>query len=173
MGYAGGALEKPTYHHMGDHTESIQVDFDPALTSFEKLLDQVWRAHNPCASAYGVQYRSVVFYENESQKALVAASKLRIEAQLGRPVKTAVEKLTKFWPAEDYHQKYALRGEETLLQEFKALYRGEAALLSSTVAARLNGYIAGDGNRAQLELELPKLGLSEAGRERLRRYVVR
>ncbi len=173
MGYAGGTLEKPTYHHMGDHTESIQVDFDPAVTSFEKLLDHVWRSHNPCAAAYGVQYRSIVFYENEAQKALVAASKARIEAQLGKPVKTAVEKLATFWPAEDYHQKYALRGEETLLQEFRTLYPGEAALLRSTVAARLNGYIAGDGNRARLELELPKLGLSEAGRERLRRYVVR
>ena len=171
MGYAGGTLEKPTYHHMGDHTESIQVDFDPSVTSFEKLLEVVWRAHNPCASAYGVQYRSIVFYENESQKALIVAGKARIEAQLGKPVKTAVEKLAKFWPAEDYHQKYALRGEETLLREFKALYPAEPGLLSSTVAARLNGYIAGDGTAAQLELELPKLGLSEAGQERLRRYV--
>lgn len=78
-----------------------------------------------------------------------------------------------FWPAEDYHQKYHLRGQPLLLRELQAIYPNEADFVRSTAAARINGYLGGNGTLAQLEGELPLLGLTpEAGR-RLRELVAR
>ena len=56
MGYTGGTLKDPTYHNLGDHTESIQVDYDPAKTTYDKMLDVIWTCHNPCGAAWSRQY---------------------------------------------------------------------------------------------------------------------
>jgi len=86
----------------------------------------------------------------------------------GRRLATRIEPLKRFWNAEDYHQKYYLRNERALAADFRAMFGAdEAAFQESTAAARVNGYVAGDGESSRLASELDTLGLSETGRARL------
>lgn len=158
---------------MGDHTESIQIDFDPAVLPYERLLDLFWSLHSPCSRSYGTQYRNALFTHGEAQeKAALASKAARAEAMGGR-IHTAVEPMPEFWPAEDYHQKYYLRGEQALAAEAIALHPDARAFMNSTAAMRLNAWIAGEGSRAQIERDLPRLGLSESTVESLKRRLLR
>jgi peptide-methionine (S)-S-oxide reductase len=114
-GYAGGKFPNPTYEDVCSettgHAEVIKIDYDPAQTSLEKLLEYFWHVHNPTqvggqGNDMGPSYRSIILYANEAQK--LAAEKSRAEAQktLRDPITTEIVPLTKFWPAEDYHQDY-------------------------------------------------------------------
>jgi peptide methionine sulfoxide reductase MsrA len=167
-GYAGGDKQNPTYHDLGDQTECFQVDFDPATVSYEELLGLALASHDPTRAAYKVQYASLVLAGDEAQLATAQAVASRMERQLGRKLATRIEPLKRFWIAEDYHQKYHLRGNRTLLHDFRAMFGGdEAALRESTSAARVNGYAAGEGTTAQLGREIDLLGLSPDGRSTL------
>jgi len=173
VGYAGGRTPNPTYHDIGDHTESVQVDYDPAVLSYGRVLDLIWASHNPCLGTGIRQYQHVIYYETEAQRKAIEASRDRIEETLGKPVKTQILPLTSFTPAEDYHQKYELRCTEGLIEEFRAIFPNPKDLRDSTAAARVNGYVAGRGTRAQLEAEAPRLGLSDEGLNRLRIHVTK
>ena len=167
MGYAGGTTGAPTYHNLGDHTETLQVDFDPSRVGYAELLEVFWKEHSPASRTWSRQYRPVVFYHDEQQRVLAHATRDRVAAALGSAVFTEIHPATRFTMAEDYHQKYSLRQARDMLQEFKAIYPAEADLAASTAAARVNGYLAGHGSRQQLQGEIDRLGLSPAGRTRL------
>ena len=173
VGYCGGTLKDPTYHNLGDHTESIQIDYDPAKTTYDQMLDRVWTSHNPCGGSWSRQYMSAVFYDGDVQKKAVLASKARLEEKLGKPVKTAILPLVKFYLAEDYHQKYELRCNADMTREFKAIFADEKDFLNSTAAARVNGYLAGRGTKEQLKKEIDLLGLSAEGKKSLQVYVTK
>ena len=167
MGYAGGTTPDPAYSSIGDYSETVQVDYDPARISYEQLLDAFWRSHDPAAATGLLQYRSVIFYHNEAQKTAAAASMAREEARLGRKIQTAIIPYTNLYLAEDYHQKYYLRTNSTLFREISLIYPDAKDLLNSTVAARLNGYIAGFGDEVTVKAQLDDFGLSQAGKEEL------
>ena len=167
VGYTGGTLEDPTYHNLGDHTESIQVDYDPTQISYEALLELFWQAHNPGAQSPSQQYMAAAFYHDESQKKLAQETRDRVAAEIGSKVETQILPAGTFYLAEDYHQKYSLRRREVFYQELAAVYPQMEDLIASTAAARLNGYLGGYGTRAQLERELDSLGLSPTAREQL------
>ncbi len=167
VGYAGGKKKNPTYHDLGDHTESFQVDFDPTQTSYAQLLAVFWESHNPCAKAYSQQYRTAIFYQNEAQKKLAEETRDRLAAKKKDGVLTAIEPLTEFYLAEDYHQKYRLRNDGLLLREFQALYPRAIDFVNSTAATRVNAYLDGHGSAAALQTEVERLGLSPAGRKHL------
>lgn len=171
VGYCGGTLQDPTYHNLGDHSESIQVDYDPTKLSFDRILDLIWASHSPCRTTWSRQYMSAIFYADEAQKKAVMASKARVEEKLGQPVKTAILPLVKFWMAEDYHQKYELRCSAELMKEFAAMYPEAKDFVNSTAAARVNGYLAGRGTPEQLKKEIELLGLSAEGKKRLQIFV--
>lgn len=173
VGYAGGTTPSPTYRNIGDHTECVQIDYDPSVLPYERVLDLLWAGHNPCFGTGIRQYQSAIFYETEAQRKAIEAGRDRMEEKLGKPVKTQIRKLTGFKIAEDYHQKYELRCTEGLIEEFRALYPDPAEFRNSTAAARVNGYIAGKGTKAQLETEIGRLGLSDEGMKRLRIYVTK
>jgi peptide methionine sulfoxide reductase msrA/msrB len=114
-GYAGGRVKSPTYEQVSTgttgHAESIQVVYDPAKVSYERLLDVFWRNVDPTDGGgqfcdRGSQYRTVVFYEGETQKRASEESKRALEAsgRLPKPVVTEIVPLEAFYPAEDYHQ---------------------------------------------------------------------
>jgi peptide-methionine (S)-S-oxide reductase len=114
-GYAGGKEANPTYQevcaHATGHAEVIKIEYDPAVVSLDRLLNYFWQVHNPTqvdgqGHDHGPQYRSIILYANDAQK--VAAEKSRAEAQttFRDPIVTQIVPLTKFWPAEDYHQDY-------------------------------------------------------------------
>jgi peptide-methionine (S)-S-oxide reductase len=168
VGYAGGTKKHPTYHSLGDHTETVEVDYDPTKISYEDLLKVFWASHHPDAAPWSRQYMNVIFFHNDAQKRLAEASKAQVEAQTGRAVQTAILPFTGFTLAEDYHQKYYLRQTPALVQELSRYYPDPGDLVNSRAAARLNGYVAGFGSPAQLKEELPELGLSaEAGQHLL------
>jgi peptide-methionine (S)-S-oxide reductase len=117
VGYAGGTRENPTYEDVctdeTGHAEVVQVEFDPAIVSYEKLLDVFFANHNPTTlnrqgPDVGTQYRSVIFYHSPEQRAAAEASKAALEksAKFRLPIVTQIEPAPKFYRAEEYHQRY-------------------------------------------------------------------
>lgn len=116
-GYSGGTVENPTYKEVCDgttgHVECTQITFDPAIISYDELLEIFWKTHDPTTlnrqgNDVGTQYRSVIFYHNDEQKqkAVYYKNKLTEEKIWDKPIVTEITKFEKFYPAEDYHQEY-------------------------------------------------------------------
>ncbi len=116
-GYAGGKMEKPTYEAVctdtTGHAECVQVVFDPKECAFATILDVHMKTHDPTTinrqgNDVGIQYRSVVFYENDAQKTATEdyINKLNASGYYSDKIVTEVVPLTTFWPAETYHQDY-------------------------------------------------------------------
>ena len=173
VGYAGGRKSNPTYRSLGNHSETIQIDYDPTHITYEELLDVFWNNHNPVGRALSRQYASLIFVHDEEQRRLAEETKEREESERNRTLSTEIVSYEEFWRAEAYHQKYYLRGKNDLMQEFAAIYPDAADFVDSTAAARVNGYIGGHGSIEQFEDEIGKLGLSEKGREKLRQLAER
>ncbi len=145
---------------MGDHTETLQVDYDPNRISYNQLLDVFWKSHNPEKRSWSRQYKRAIFYHNESQRRKAETSVATLEQKSGRKVRTEVNPLRSFTMAEDYHQKYILKGNKELRKELEQIYPLHQDFVDSTAVARLNGYIGGNGNKDQLSREIEQLGLS-------------
>jgi len=153
-------MAEPTYHNIGDHTETVQIDYDPNLISYDQLLDVFWNSHKPTRRSMPGQYMKAVFYQNEQQRKQAIASKASIEEEIGSTVRTEIVPVRTFTMAEDYHQKFTLKGHKDLKNEMMRIYPRHQDLVDSTAAARLNGYIGGYGSRDQLLKEINSLGLS-------------
>jgi methionine-S-sulfoxide reductase len=167
VGYAGGASADPTYHNLGDHTETIQIDYDPTQVSYEKLLEIFWGSHNPARRPWSRQYKAAVFYHSEEQKRLALESRDRVAARIKRKIHTEIVPFSEFYLGEAYHQKYQLQKDVDLMREFKSMYPEIEDFISSTAAARVNGYLGGHGSPAQLQAEFDSLGLSPAASAKL------
>jgi methionine-S-sulfoxide reductase len=167
VGYAGGKKENPTYHQLGDHTEALEVDYDPARISYEKLLEIFWEEHNPTSTSWSTQYKAAVFYHGDEQKRLALATRDRLATRLGRTIHTEVIPFSRFYPAEAYHQKYYLRGNKLFLKELQRYYPQDEGLMNSTAAARVNGYLGRNGTAEFLKAEIDRYGLSESSRQAL------
>lgn len=116
-GYAGGHVENPTYKlvcaHTTGHTEVARIEFEPSVISYEQLVEVFFGSHNPTTlnrqgNDVGEQYRSVIFCHDDTQKqtAKKIMAKLTADHTFDAPIVTAIEPLTNFYPAEDYHQNY-------------------------------------------------------------------
>lgn len=162
VGYCGGEQADPTYRQMADHTESIQIEYDPAIVSYEQLLERFWADHDPTAQPLSRQYASILFYHDTAQREAAAASAQRLAAKLGRTIRTELRAAGTFYPAEDYHQKYLLRQRPALVKALDG-----CGGLDSTAAARLNGLLGGHIERGRLPAELEAIGLAPADRQRI------
>jgi len=171
VGYAGGTTKDPTYHSLGGHAETIQIDFDPSVISYDELLRMFWKMHSPQMRAPSTQYRSVVFYHNDNQRQAAERLKADEEDRIKGAIFTEVVPFTEFYRAEDYHQKYYLRGVRELAAEYLAIYPDITDFVGSTATARVNGYAGHYGTKERLERELNSLGLSEEGQSRLLKIV--
>jgi len=116
-GYSGGQVKNPTYEQVctgrTGHAESIQIEFDPKVMNFEKILDIFWRTHDPTTlnqqgNDIGTQYRSAIFYHDLKQKEIAEKSKrdLENEGVYKDPVVTEIAPFSGFYVAEDYHKNY-------------------------------------------------------------------
>lgn len=166
MGYAGGTKKNPTYRDIGDHSETTQMDYDPSKISYSDLLEVFWKTHNPCARAYSRQYMSAIWTHNDDQRRLALESKAREERRRGSTLETEIAPLREFTLAEDYHQKYELRSDSELIEEFRAIYT-DAQFVNSTAAMRVNAALGGHVKDALLRAEVDRYGLSPKARERL------
>lgn len=115
VGYAGGTVPNPTYEQVCSdrtgHAEVVEVSYDDSVIPYEQLLAVFWAEHDPTqlnrqGPDIGTQYRSVIFVDDEEQRAAAEASRDAVQARLSRPVVTQIEDAPPFWEAEDYHQCY-------------------------------------------------------------------
>jgi peptide-methionine (S)-S-oxide reductase len=114
-GYMGGETENPTYREVSSgntgHAEVTRIYFDPAVISYETLLNWLWRSHDPTTlnrqgADVGTQYRSAVFYRDEAQRKAAEASKQAAQSMFDSPIVTEITPASEFYMAEDYHQNY-------------------------------------------------------------------
>ncbi len=117
-GYTGGHTERPTYEQVcsgtTSHAEAVLVTYDPATVSYDQLLEEFWRHHDPTTPNrqgpdVGTQYRSAVFTHDDEQERLAKESLDTYQAKFGRPIVTEIAPASTFWPAEAYHQRYTER----------------------------------------------------------------
>lgn len=115
VGYAGGKTENPTYERVltgeSGHAEALEVTFDPEVVTYKQLLDVFYYIHDPTqlnrqGADVGTQYRSAIFYTSDMQKTFAEVAKTEAKDAFKDPVVTTIEPLEKFWPAEEYHQRY-------------------------------------------------------------------
>jgi methionine-S-sulfoxide reductase len=173
VGYSGGTQKDPTYHNLGDHSETVQMDFDPTRLSYEELLEIFWNSHSPESRSWSTQYKIALFYHNEEQKRLALESRGRVAERMKGKVRTEILPATEFYLAENYHQKYYLQLSPVLMRDFRAIYPNSSDFINSTAAARVNGYIGGYGSKADFQANLGLLGLSPEGSKRLQEIVKR
>ncbi len=116
-GYSGGKRDNPSYEQVSTgatgHAEAIQIEFDPSIIPYTKLLEIFWHTHNPTTlnqqgADIGTQYRSVIFYHSDEQKKLAEQSKeeLKKSEMYEDPIVTEIAPFTAFYKAEDYHKDY-------------------------------------------------------------------
>jgi methionine-S-sulfoxide reductase len=171
VGYSGGTTETPDYRNMGDHSETVRVEFDPKRLSYVQLLEIFWESHDPGYDAYSRQYRNAIYYLSERQRREAEASRKSVADTAYDEVFTAIEPASEFFVAEDYHQKYLLRKATGILHEFQAIYPEPVSFNASTAVARINGYLGCNGEPEELQRELERLGLSPQMQERLVEHV--
>jgi peptide-methionine (S)-S-oxide reductase len=114
-GYIGGATENPSYRqvcgHGTGHAEAVEVTYDPGRVTYEQLLNRFWEIHDPTqlnrqGPDVGDQYRSAIFTYGDDQQAAAIASRDREQEKYRRPIVTQITPAPRFWPAEEYHQRY-------------------------------------------------------------------
>jgi peptide-methionine (S)-S-oxide reductase len=114
-GYAGGQTENPTYEQIctgkTGHAEVVRIEYEPEKISYGKIIDLFWEAHDPTTlnrqgNDVGPQYRSIILTADETQKKIAEDSKSRAQEGFRSPIVTEIVPLTKFYPAEDYHQDF-------------------------------------------------------------------
>lgn len=165
VGYAGGTTQNPTYWKLADHIETVQLDFDPTIISYQQLLKVFFAQHKPTRAPWKRQYASAAFYHNAQQERQAQEVKEKLQVQLGQLVYTEINPYKVFYLAEDRHQKYKLQRHPKLWAEFQRLYPSMADLFNATAAARVNGFLYGYGRREDLERD--SFGLSPASRQLL------
>ena len=122
-GYSGGRVDNPSYDQVCSgstgHAEAAQIEYDPEITSFEKLLEVFWHTHDPTTlnrqgNDIGTQYRSAIFYHDDKQREIAEKSKRSLEENgtYKNPIVTEIVPFKKFYVAEDYHKKYYERNRD-------------------------------------------------------------
>jgi peptide-methionine (S)-S-oxide reductase len=117
VGYSGGHSANPTYEDVCSdetgHAEVVEVDYDPKVVPYDRLLDVFWESHNPTqlnrqGPDVGTQYRSAIFFHDAEQEKAARASRDRLAAsgKFARPIVTEISPARPFWRAEEYHQRY-------------------------------------------------------------------
>jgi len=168
VGFAGGSSKDPVYCKMDDHTETVDVEFDPNVTTYDEMLKYFWANHNSTSNC-SRQYMSAIFYQSPEQKSKAEDSMKAEQERLGssRIIQTKILPAREFYLAEDYHQKYLLQRHSHLLEELDIEPGPE--LVHSHVATRLNGYLGGYGTLDDFENECKELYLPESVEEFVKR----
>ena len=164
VGYAGGLKKNPRYHDLGDHTETINIIYDPKVVTFEKLLSLFWGNHNPSIPCQQ-QYKSVIFYHNKEQRILAQHSLTISKQTSSSEINTEIHPANTFYVAENYHQKYILQQHPWLIVALQ-IQTGEE-FIKSHACSKLNGFLS-----CYYELEeLPEIGKKLGLNEKMIQYI--
>jgi len=136
---------------MADHTESIQIDFDASVVTYDQLLALFWTNHTSTRTSDDRQYMSAIWCQNEEQLRAALGSKAKL-AHAAR-VTTVIEQISSWTNAEDYHQKFYLRSNQSL---FAALGIDGEELINSPTATKLNWYSNGNGTAEELDKDIKR-----------------
>ena len=129
------------------------------MISYEALLDIFWRSHNAFGRSWSTQYQAVLWTHGPGQADIARASAASWGKAKDSEVQTPMRPATRFWIAEDYHQKYYLRSRGQLLKALVGANATEDEIRESTIAARANGWITGHGKAAEIAREAEVLGI--------------
>ena len=164
VGYTGGTTPTASYRHLGDHSEAVEIEYDPDRITYRELLDFFWHSHAPMARPRSRQYRAAVFVHDEEQRRLAIETREAVARELGTRVFTSIEPAGAFHEAEAYHQKYYLQRDPVL---YAAIAAAVPDVVRSTAAARVNGILGGYVSAGRLDSVIADLGLAAPARERL------
>ena len=142
VGYAGGTKPDPSYDVIGDHTEVLQVDYDPEKVSFTDLVDQAFEQHAPLNRPKKRQYQNIIFTATDRQEEQLDRY-LETNGYDRESIETRLESLESFHLAETYHQKFNLRGKRWITDPFSEAGYDDADIRESPAAAKLNAHVAG------------------------------
>lgn len=163
VGYSGGAEINPDYHDLKDHSETVQIQFNPDKVSYKQLLKIFWERHD-YATPIEAQYKSAIFYNDEQQKTEAEASVELVNKEeygqdkfRGQKILTDIEPATKFYIAELYHQKYFLQCNKDIFNLMR--YKNYEQFVDDTVATSINGYLHGSGTVGAFMTEVDKWSL--------------
>merc|ERR1712008_561276 len=145
----GGTTDNVNYRNVGDHTEAVELEYDPSVTDYRQLLAMFWAGHDPTVPGYSRQYMSAVFAHDDEQLCLAKESMAAAQGNFKKEIKTEIVLAGPFYQAEDSHQKYILQKHQQLMKSLK-MTCGQL-LVSSSLAARLNGYLGGYGTKVPYE----------------------
>ncbi len=155
---------------MGDHTEAVQLDFDPEQVSYSELLAAFWQAHNPTRPPFSRQYMSLIVCHDAAQRAEAEGSKSLLEQQTGK-IYTEILPASEFYLAENDHQKHYLQRLKPVYQELRARNASLEEFLADSAVMRLNGYAAGIGDAKNLQQELASFNLSSKSQDYLLQHL--
>lgn len=169
VGYAGGTSADPTYRKMGDHSETLNITFDPEIVSYEQLVRLFWGNHDAAKDRFYKerQYISILFYRNEDQYETAKKVHSELELVQGKELQTEFQSFTQFYTAEVHHQKYFLRRFKGATEMIKSLFPDEDSFIQSTIAARLNGFVRERGKLPDIKKEITHWGLNKFDTELL------
>jgi len=167
VGYTGGKNDAPTYADLGEHSEAIQIDYDPTVISYDELLAVFWSSHSPTSPPWSSQYKSAVFAHDAKQRAAIRASLKAEEKRRNATIHTEIRNLDRFWRAEDYHQKHRLRGNAKWTKAFDGAYDSDREFVDSTAAMRVNAFLGGKLTSLDLQEELVRLDSAQEKRAEL------
>lgn len=162
-GFAGGTTADPTYRNLGDHTETIQIDFDSAIISYEDILKTFWDNHDAAKDRHfkGRQYLSLLNVHSLEQQEVAEAVKNEWEQKNGKTIETEILFDHPFYLAEERHQKYFLKRFSKAMTSVLPLFSDHKSFNDSTVAARLNGFVREYGRLNEIKEELSDWGLTD------------
>lgn len=167
VGYTGGSSKNPSYRNMGDHTETVEVTFDPSVIPYTTLLGFFWKNHNPFTKSRP-QYMSAIFCHGKHQLDEAIASKQEHQKHYAQPISTTIKLAEEFYNAEDYHQKYLLRQHPKFL---KSLKLSASNIINSYAAAKINAFINNDASSMHVDQVCKELGLSDEQKTYIRRQM--
>lgn len=142
VGYAGGTTPDPTYKRIGDHTEVVQVDYNPNQISFDKVIDKAFEQHDPFHQSTKRQYQNIIFIGSDRQQQALE-DHVRASGYERNQLETRIEPLGTFHVAESYHQKFNLRDKRWITEPFAKAGYDDSTIRESPAAAKLNSYAAG------------------------------
>ncbi|ARK30486.1 Peptide methionine sulfoxide reductase MsrA [Halalkalibacter krulwichiae] len=156
-------MQNPIYRQMGDHTETIEIDFDSSVLKLEELFDIFWQSHNALKVNHyrGKQYQSMILFRNDEQAQVALASKRKWEDKLNGTIQTEIAPLITFYLAEERHQKYYLKRFPKAYFELMSYFPTFCEFVDSTLVARLNGFVREYGSLQSIKMELAEWPLRQ------------